>query len=264
MASRRRDGEGGVDVSESPALADVVAVACAEAWRGDGEIFASGMGVMQMLGARLARATFEPDLMVSDGEAFFVAGDLPIGGTNKTVEGWIPFRSVFDTLTGGRRHVMMGASQIDKYGNSNIANIGPWAKPKAQLLGVRGGPGNTVNNATSFFIPKHQPSVFVPVVDMVSGVGYDRARKIGGFIAKRHDLRRVVTNLAVLDFATPDNSMRLVSVHPGVHVSDVVANTGFELTIPAQVPISRAPVAEEMDAIGRIDPRGLRHREMPS
>lgn len=264
MASRRRDGEGGVDVSESPALADVVAVACAEAWRGDGEIFASGMGVMQMLGARLARATFEPDLMVSDGEAFFVAGDLPIGGTNKTVEGWIPFRSVFDTLTGGRRHVMMGASQIDKYGNSNIANIGPWAKPKAQLLGVRGGPGNTVNNATSFFIPKHQPSVFVPVVDMVSGVGYDRARKIGGFIAKRHDLRRVVTNLAVLDFATPDNSMRLVSVHPGVHVSDVVANTGFELTIPAEVPISRAPVAEEMDAIGRIDPRGLRHREMPS
>ncbi|MBM3827769.1 MAG: CoA-transferase [Actinobacteria bacterium] len=251
-------------MSESPALADVVAVACAEAWRGDGEIFASGMGVMQMLGARLARATFEPDLMVSDGEAFFVAGDLPIGGTNKTVEGWIPFRSVFDTLTGGRRHVMMGASQIDKYGNSNIANIGPWAKPKAQLLGVRGGPGNTVNNATSFFIPKHQPSVFVPVVDMVSGVGYDRARKIGGFIAKRHDLRRVVTNLAVLDFATPDNSMRLVSVHPGVHVSDVVANTGFELTIPAEVPISRAPVAEEMDAIGRIDPRGLRHREMPS
>ena len=65
----------------STALADVVAVACAEAWRGDGEIFASGMGTMPMLGARLARATFEPDLMVSDGEAFFVAGDLPIGST---------------------------------------------------------------------------------------------------------------------------------------------------------------------------------------
>jgi acyl CoA:acetate/3-ketoacid CoA transferase beta subunit len=251
-------------VSDSPALADVIAVACAEAWRGDGEIFASGMGVMQMLGARLARATFEPDLMVSDGEAFYVAGDLPIGGTNKTIEGWIPFRSVFDTLAGGRRHVMMGASQIDKYGNSNIANIGPWAKPKAQLLGVRGGPGNTVNNATSFFIPKHQSSVFVPTVDMVSGVGYDRAKKIGGFIAKRHDLRRIVTNLAVLDFATPDNAMRLVSVHPGVNVSDVVANTGFDLVIPADVPVSRAPTAEELDAIGRIDPKGLRHREIPS
>ncbi|MEY3147820.1 MAG: hypothetical protein RL688_1039 [Actinomycetota bacterium] len=73
-------------MSDTPVLADVIAVACAEAWRGDGEIFASGMGVMQMLGARLARATFEPDLMISDGEAFFIAGDLPIGGTDKVVD----------------------------------------------------------------------------------------------------------------------------------------------------------------------------------
>jgi acyl CoA:acetate/3-ketoacid CoA transferase beta subunit len=189
---------------------------------------------------------------------------LPIGGTQKLVEGWIPFRSVFDTLAGGRRHVMMGASQIDRYGNSNIANIGPWAKPKSQLLGVRGGPGNTVNNATSFFIPKHQTSVFVASVDMVSGVGYDRAKKVGGFIAKRHDLRRVVTNLAVLDFNSPDNSMRLVSVHPGVSIDDVVSNTGFELVIPSAVPISRPPTAEESAAIETIDPKGLRHREIPA
>lgn len=248
----------------APALADVVAVACAEAWRGDGEIFASGMGTIPMLGARLARATFEPDLMVSDGEAFFVAGDLPIGSTQKTVEGWIPFRQVFDTLWGGRRHVMMGASQIDRYGNTNIANIGPWEKPKAQLLGVRGGPGNTVNNATSFFIPKHQSSVFVPKVDMVSGVGYDRARELGGFIAARHDLRRVVTNLAVLDFGGPDNAMRLVSVHPGVSVDDVVSNTGFDLVVPSSVPESRGPTDDEMAAIERIDPRGFRHKELPS
>lgn len=246
------------------ALADVIAVACAEAWRGDGEIFASGMGVMPMLGARLARATFEPELLVSDGEAFFVAGDLPIGATNKTIEGYIPFRSVFDTLWGGRRHVMMGASQIDRYGNTNIANIGPWSKPKAQLLGVRGGPGNTVNNATSFFIPKHQSSVFVPVVDMVSGVGYDRARHLGGFIAARHDLRRVITNLAVLDFQGPNNAMRLASVHPGVSVDDVVSNTGFDLHIPSEVAISRSPTEAEMVAIDVIDPRGLRHREIPA
>ena len=252
------------DKVTSTALADVVAVACAEAWRGDGEIFASGMGTIPMLGARLARATFEPDLMVSDGEAFFVAGDLPIGATQKTVEGWIPFRQVFDTLWGGRRHVMMGASQIDRFGNTNIANIGPWEKPKAQLLGVRGGPGNTVNNATSFFIPKHQSSVFVPKVDMVSGVGYDRARALGGFIAERHDLRRVVTNLAVLDFGGPDHAMRLVSVHPGVSVDDVVSNTGFELVVPSSVPESRGPTDDEMAAIERIDPRGFRHRELPS
>lgn len=251
-------------MSDTPVLADVIAVACAEAWRGDGEIFASGMGVMQMLGARLARATFEPDLMISDGEAFFIAGDLPIGATDKVVEGWIPFRSVFDTVAGGRRHVMMGASQIDRYGNTNIANIGPWAKPKSQLLGVRGGPGNTVNNATSFFIPKHQTSVFVPVVDMVSGVGYDRAKKVGGFIAKRHDLRRVITNLGVFDFNTPDHAMRLVTLHPDVSLDDVVSNTGFELVVPAEVLISRGPTAQESAAMNIIDPKGLRLREIAS
>lgn len=247
-------------MSDETALADVCVVACAEAWRGDGEIFASGMGTIQMLGARLARATFEPDLLISDGEAFFVAGDLPIGGTDKVVEGWIPFRSVFDTLWGGRRHVMMGASQIDRHGNTNIANIGPWAKPKAQLLGVRGGPGNTINHAVSFFIPKHSATVFVPTVDMVSGIGYDRATELGPTVTSKHDLRRVVTNKAVLDFV--GGTMRLVSVHPGVSVDDVVSNTGFELVIEGNVRTSRGPSPEEAEVLARLDPRGLRHREV--
>src|SRR5258708_774115 len=145
-------------MSESPTLAEICIVACAEAWRGDGEIFASGMGTMPTLGARLARASFEPDLLVSDGEAFFVANDLALPTADrptpaKVIEGWIPFRAVFDTLWSGRRHVMMGASQIDRYGNQNIASIGPWERPKVQLLGVRGAPGNTANHATSYWIP---------------------------------------------------------------------------------------------------------------
>src|ERR1700681_2677501 len=92
----------------SASRADVCVVACAEAWRGDGEIFASGMGTMPLLGARLARASFEPDLLVSDGEAYFITGNLPIGGlaASSVVEGWIPFRAVFDLLWSGRRHVM--------------------------------------------------------------------------------------------------------------------------------------------------------------
>lgn len=251
-------------MSGETALADIVVVAAAEAFRGDGEIFASGMGTIPMLGARLARSTFEPDLLVSDGEAFFVGNELPIGGTDKLVEGWIPFRSVFDTLWGGRRHVMMGATQMDRHGNSNIANIGPWEKPAAQLLGVRGGPGNTINHATSFWIPKHTSRVFVESVDMVSGLGYDRAAALGTWVREHHRLPRVITNLAVLDFETPDHSMRLVSVHPGVSVDDVVANTGFELVIPADVAVSRGPTPEESAALERLDPNGLRHREVPN
>jgi acyl CoA:acetate/3-ketoacid CoA transferase beta subunit len=245
-------------------LADVVVAAAAEAFRGDGEIFASGMGTIPMLGARLARATFEPDLLVSDGEAFFVANELPLGSTAKLVEGWIPFRTVFDTLWGGRRHVMMGATQIDRFGNTNIANIGPWQQPKAQLLGVRGGPGNTINHATSFWIPKHSSRVFVEQVDMVSGLGYDRAAELGPWVQAHHRLPRVITNLAVLDFESPDHRMRLLSVHPGVSVGDVVANTGFELVVPDDVPETRGPTKDESVALADLDPDGLRHREVPT
>lgn len=242
-------------------LADVVIVALAEAFRGDGEIFGSGIGTLPMLGARLAKATFEPDLLVSDGEAFFVANELAVGGTEKVVEGWIPFRSVFDTLWSGRRHVIMGASQIDRHGNTNIANIGPWERPKSQLLGVRGGPGNTINHATSFWIPNHTTRVFVAQVDMVSGIGYDRAAGLGAWVVAHHELRRVVTNLAVLDFV--GGTMRLVSTHPGVTVDQVVASTGFELIVPSEVPESRQPTADEQAVIERLDPRGLRLRELP-
>jgi acyl CoA:acetate/3-ketoacid CoA transferase beta subunit len=246
-------------------LGEICVSAVADAFRGDGEIFASGMGTIPMLGTRVARATFEPDLLVSDGEAFFVANDLPVGGTDKDVEGWIPFRSVFDTLWSGRRHVVMGASQIDAHGNQNIANIGPWAQPKAQLLGVRGAPGNTVNHTTSYFIGNHTSRVFVEKVDTVSGVGYDRAAELGGWIAEHHEIRRVVTNLAVLDFDTPDHRMRLASVHPGVTVEDVVAATGFELVVPDDVPTTRTPSDEELTVLREVlDPRSLRDRELPA
>ena len=50
-------------------LGDICAVALAECFRGDGEIMASGMGYLPSLGARLARATFEPGLVLTDGVA---------------------------------------------------------------------------------------------------------------------------------------------------------------------------------------------------
>jgi len=234
--------------------AEVCVVACAEAWRGDGAILASPMGLIPGLGARLARLTFAPDLLLSDGEACLLAPD------EHTIEGWLPFRSVFTVVAAGRRHAMMGAAQLDRYGNQNISCIGDWARPRAQLLGVRGAPGNTVNHPVSYWVPRHTPRVFVDAVDMVCGIGYDRA---AGGAGRFHDLRVVVTNLAVLDFATPDHAMRLRSVHPGVTVADVVAATGFPLAAADQVPATRLPTPAELRLIrGRLDPGGLREKEL--
>ena len=142
-----------------PTLAEVCVVACAEAWRGDGEILASPIGLIPTLGARLAQLTFEPDLLLTDGEATLLAPadgrrGHGSGDGDRVTEGWLPFRSVFTCWRPGRRHVMMGAAQLDQFGNQNISCIGDWARPKAQLLGVRGAPGNTVNHPVSYWVPQ--------------------------------------------------------------------------------------------------------------
>jgi acyl CoA:acetate/3-ketoacid CoA transferase beta subunit len=105
--------------------------------------------------------------------------------------------------------------------------------------------------------------VFVASVDVVTGVGYDRAAAAGVAATRFHQLRHVVTNLCVLDFDTPDHRMRLRSLHPGVSVDDVTSATGFELVIPDDVPQSRAPTDTELAIIAELDPRGARNKEVP-
>ena len=239
-------------------------VAVAECFRGDGELLANPIGTIPMIGGRLARAAFEPDLAMTDGEATLVANDRAVVPPDeRMIEYWNPYRSMFDWVWSGRRHVMMGASQVDRYGNQNLAAIGDYDRPTVQLLGYRGAPGNTINDPTSYWVPNHGPRVFVEKVDTVTGIGWDRAGALGP-AARFVDVRRVVSNLGVFDFETPDRRMRLRSVHPGVDVDDVLGATGFELAVPADVPVSRLPTPEELRLIREvIDPEDAREREVP-
>ncbi|MEU5576388.1 CoA-transferase [Streptomyces huasconensis] len=245
--------------------AEYCVVACAEAWRDNGEILASPMGTIPSIGARLAKLTFSPDLLLTDGEALLI-GDVPaLGAASGVTEGWLPYRKHLTMVLGGRRHVMMGASQIDRFGNQNISCIGDWARPRRQLLGVRGAPANTVNNPVSYWVPRHSARVFVKKVDMISGVGYDSAAAAGPSATRFHDLRRVVSDLGVFDFATPDHAMRAVSLHPGVTFEQVREATGFALAaVPdGGLPYTREPTDEELRLIREVvDPRGLREREV--
>jgi len=245
--------------------AEVCAVAVAECFRGDGEILASSFGTVPAVGARLAKLTFEPDLLMTDGIASLIDDVQPVSGPRRApvVESWLPFRTVFDLLWSGKRHVMMTASQIDRYGNHNFACIGPHEKPKAQLLGMRGAPGNTISHTTSYWVPNHNARVFVEKVDVVSGVGYDRAAALGPRTSRFHEIRRVVSNLGVFDFGGVDHAMRLVSVHPGVTVNTVVSATGFELEADEDVPETRAPSGEELRILREVlDPEGFGDREV--
>ncbi len=258
--------------SHSATIDEICVVALAEAFRGDGELLCHPMGPLPVIAGRLARASFEPDLMLTDTMAFAITGACPFGSvvdpaTGNTgavgvgVEGYVPFRTVFDIAWSGRRHVVMGASQMDRFGNQNFAAIGDYRQPKAQLLGFRGAPGNLINHATSYWIP-NQARTFVTQVDVVSGPGYDRVVELGEQIRRFHEIRRVVTNLGTYDFETPDNSMRLRTIHPGVTLEDVESATAFELVVPDEVPVSRLPSDHELELIREvIDPRGIRKAE---
>jgi acyl CoA:acetate/3-ketoacid CoA transferase beta subunit len=245
--------------------AEYCAIACAEVFRGDGEIMASAFGTAPAIGARLARLTFAPDLVLTDGDAGLVVGAPPLGASadSMLLESHMPYRKVFDVVWSGRRNLIMMASQIDRTGNQNISAIGDWARPRSQLIGVRGAPGNTINHTTSYWVPNHSTRSFVEQVDVVSGVGYQRAEAAGPSATRFHEIRRVVSNLGVFDFETPERVMRLRSRHPGVTVDEIAAATGFELVIPPGAPETRLPTPEELDLIRTVlDPRRLRDREV--
>ena len=253
--------------------ADVCALAIAECFRGDGERLCNPIGNLPLIGGRLAAASFEPGLALTDGFYTLLDNVPPVGMSeadrlaNRTVAHWNPYREMFSLLWQDRRHVMMGATQVDRYGNQNIAAIGDWHRPTRQLLGFRGAPGNTINHTTSYWVPNHSPRVFVESVDVVCGVGYDRAAALGPVASRFHEVRRVVSNLAVFDFEATDAdgvpTMRLRSVHPGVTVEQVVEATGCEVVVPDDVPTTPEPSAEQVAEIERLDPKGLRLQEVP-
>ena len=276
MSSRAEGNAGGTSEPEAagPTRAEVCVIALAECFRGDGETLCNPIGTIPMIGGRLARETFEPDLVMTDGFATFTTSVLPPGTDpyhyedgrlhlDEVVEAWNPYSQMFTTLWNGKRHVVMGGSQIDAFGNQNFACIGDYTRPRAQLLGFRGAPGNTINHTTSYWIPNHSTKVFVDKVDVVCGIGYDRADALGPAAARFHEIRRVVTNLGTFDFGTPERRMRLRTLHPGVSLDEVVAATGFELSLPEEVPTSRLPDSEELRLIREmIDPQGLRSSEV--
>jgi len=128
---------------------------------------------------------------------------------------------------------------------------------------MRGAPGNTINHATSYWVPGHSDRVFVEKVDVVTGIGYDRAAALGPVASRFHEIRRVVSNLGVFDFATSDHRMRLASLHPGVTLDEVKKNTAFELVVAADVPTTRTPTESELRLLREvIDPGGAGNAEV--
>lgn len=244
-------------------LAELCIAACADVWRDDGEVLATGIGLIPRLAAGLAKCTVNSALMMTDAEAYLVAEPVPVGARNgyrPAFEGWMPYSRTFDLLWGGKRHALVGPVQVDCFGQMNISAIGEYAKPKAALLGVRGYPGNSISHRNSMFVPNHSPRVFVSgECDVVCSVGVNPARWPDGKRPAGFALGRIVTDLAVLDFGGPGEQMRIRSLHPGVTVDQVRTQTGFALAVDDALTTTAVPTPEQLEIIRtRLDPHDLR------
>ena len=172
-----------------------------------------------MIGGRLAKATFEPELVMTDGEALLVENILPVGvdAPEKVVAGWNPYRTMFDVVWSGRRHVIMGASQIDTYGNQNFAFIGDPDAADARscsACAARPATRSTTRRRTGSRTTRRGCSCPRSTSSAASATTAPPSSAERG---RFHEIVRVVTNLCVLDFDTPDHRMRLRSRAPGRH-----------------------------------------------
>ncbi len=244
-------------------LADLIIHTAAYAWQNDGEVLATGITPLPRLAASLAKTSLNTALMMTDAECWLVEEPVPPGPRGDyqmKVEGWAPYARTFENLWSGKRHAMVAPVQLDRFGQTNISVVGDHARPKAQMLGARGFPGNTLHHQNSYFFPVHSRRALVAgEVDFVCSVGYNPARWPGGIKPRHLDLRMIITNLCVLDFGGPRHAIRLVSLHPGVPLQEVLDNTGFDIVVPEGTPAATTlPTPEMLAEIARLDPNNVR------
>jgi len=145
-------------------------------------------------------------------------------------------RELFDCAGQGRIDVFfLSGGQIDGHGNVNLVEIGPHERPTVRL------PGSFGSAYLYYVVPKvilfrteHSRRTLVPKVDFISAPGTSEPNvyRSGGPIA-------LVTNRCLFSFA--EGYFKLVSVHPGHTVEEVIEHTGFDFERPAAVPETPAP-----------------------
>ncbi|MFY9837825.1 MAG: CoA-transferase [Xanthobacteraceae bacterium] len=152
-------------------------------------------------------------------------------------------RELFDCAGQGRVDVFfLSGGQIDGEGNINLVSVGAYDKPKARF------PGSFGSAYLYYVVPRvilfrveHSRRTLVPRVDFISAAGAspDNIYRPGGPIA-------LVTNRCLFDFDRARGRFRLVSVHPGHSVEDIIENTGFDFDRPSLVPTTPPPSADAL------------------
>ena len=165
--------------------------------------------------------------------------------------------SVMGLLQSGRVNLgFLGAAEVDKYGNLNSTQVE--GKHGTVRLPGSGGACDIASMAHRFVAllehARHRlPERVSYITSPGNGDGAGWRKRVG---LPRGGPSAVITSKGVLRFGD-DGEAFLASAHPGVTVDDVVANTGWNLKVAADVKPTPEPTAEELKAIREYDKAGF-------
>ncbi len=166
------------------------------------------------------------------------------------------------SLRGNSLFQFLRPLQIDPFGNVNVSRAEREGKPPLPFQGIAVGDAINAIRRICLYVTEHSPRVFAEPLAFRTGSGWDDGSEWrpeaglppGGPVA-------VVTPLAVLDFGAAPKRLRVRSLHPGVTLEQVQSRTGFEIEAAPEMTETPRPTAEELAALQRVDPEGIRRLE---
>lgn len=241
---------------------EIMAVTGARELR-DGEVVVVGLGLPQVA-CVLAKRTHAPRLtsLLEIGVVNMNPVDTPVGLADSRIFYRATCWSGFLDVLGMNLHRgivdvgFLGALELDLHGNINTTLLKEDSGKIRYFNGSAG--GNDVASLAKrvIVILRHEKRKLPLAVAHLTSPGF-----VGGKSRAELGLRgggphRVITDMAVLGFHPETREATLLSVHPGISAQDVQENTGFPLRIPAKVPITPLPTADELRLLREeIDPR---------
>lgn len=239
---------------------EMMTIAAARALH-DGTVCFVGIG-LPSTAANLARRTHAPDvvLVYESGTIGAKPGTLPYsigdGILADTADAVVSVPEVFNYwLQPGRIDVgFLGAAQIDRFANINTTVIGDYDRPSVRLPGAGGAPEIAASCGEVIVVVRQSRRTFVDRVGFVTSVGYGRGpgdrERLG---LRGRGPRQVITDLGIMAPDPERCELALTHLHPGVTVEQVVAATGWELAVAADLQVTEAPTEHELAVLRHLE-----------